>query len=358
MVMTNGPHSVAPSVTIVVVPWQHYSQTKPSLESIYAFTQPPFELIYVDGNAPPYVQRYLQEQARARGFTLIRRDRYLTTTEAQNLALPHIQTDYVAFVENWVLVTPGWLSSLMRCAEEEQAWVVEPLYCTGELRRPIVYSAAPELRIVEENGARHLHETAPLAGKLLADVRGGLKRTTCGYAKSHCMLVRKDVLDRLGAFDESFTSYQGHRDFSLDVHAAGGSLYAEPNAVVVLAGPPPFAWSDVPLFLLRWSDAWLQPSIRRFAQKWRIPEDDHMLQGGVRFRNSERRKMFQLVQRVAGRLLGWRGRRLVDACIDAFFERLLEPTIIARLERTRLRGRLVTAATSPLTMTSSVKADG
>jgi GT2 family glycosyltransferase len=348
----------APSITIVIVPWQHFSQTKPSLESVYAFTAPPFELIYIDGNSPPKIRRYLQEQARARQFTLIRSDHYLTTAEAHNLALPHIKTEYVAFIENWVLVTPGWLDALVRCARETQAWVVEPLYCTGELRRPIVYSSAPALQIVEENGERRLHETAPLAGKPLADVRSGLKRKVCGYAKSHCLLVRKEVLDRLHAFDESFTSFQGHRDFSLDVQAAGGSLYAEPEAVVVLAAVPPLAWSDLGLYLLRWSDAWLQPSVRRFAQKWRISENDHMLQGGVRFRNGERRRLFQFVQRVAGVVGGWRGRRVADACIDAFFERLIEPTVVARLERNRLQARRVrTMAPARLSTTTSANID-
>ncbi|HEV2037929.1 MAG TPA: glycosyltransferase, partial [Candidatus Eremiobacteraceae bacterium] len=132
-------------MTIVVTPWQHFSQTRPALESIYAYTQPPFELVYVDGNSPPNVQRYLQEQARRRHFTLVRRDYYLTTSEAQNLASPHIRTKYVVYIENWVLVSPGWLSSLVRCAEETHAWAVEPLYCTGDVRAPIVYSAAPEL---------------------------------------------------------------------------------------------------------------------------------------------------------------------------------------------------------------------
>jgi GT2 family glycosyltransferase len=349
----------APAVTIVVTPWQHFSQTKASLESIYAFTPPPFELVYVDGNAPPKIRRYLEEQARSRGFTLVRSDRYLTTSEAQNLALRHVRTEYVAFLENWVLVTPGWLEALMRCARETQAWVVEPLYCTGDLRKPIVYSAAPELDIKEENGKRWLHETAPLAGKPLADVRSGLRRSPCGYAKSHCMLVRREVLDRLKAFDESFTSYQGHRDFSLDVKAAGGTLFAEPDSVVVLAGPPPLARSDLGLYLLRWSDAWLQPSIRRFAQKWRIPEDDHMLQGGARFRDTEQRKPFQLAQRAAGRLFGWRGRRLVDATIDAFYRRLIEPTVVARLERERRRSSgAPTTTTAPFMTTSAVKADG
>jgi GT2 family glycosyltransferase len=339
MVETNALPISEPNVTIVVTPWQHFSQTEPALESIYAFTQPPFELVYIDGNSPPHIQRYLREQARTRHFTLVRADRYLTTTEAQNLASPHIGTKYVVYIENWVLVTQGWLSSLIRCAEETHAWVVEPLYCTGDVKAPVVYSAAPELAIIEEHGKRRLHETAPLAGKPLADVRSGLTRGPCGYAKSQCMLTRKEVVDRLGAFDEDYTSYQAHRDFSLDVHAAGGLVYFEPDAVVVLVGPPPLAWSDIPMFLLRWSDAWLQPSIRHFARKWRLDENDYMLQGGVRFRNIERRKLFQPAQRAAQRLLGWRGRRVADKCIDALFERVLEPTVIARLERTRLRAR-------------------
>ena len=336
MVTTNF-RSTQPDVTIVVTPWQHFSQTKASLESIYAFTPAPFALIYIDGNSPPHIQRYLQEEAHKRDFTLIRTDRYLTTSEAQNIALAHVRTRYVVCVENWVLVTPGWLGSLIRCAEETQAWVVEPLYCIGALASPTIYSAAPDLAIVEEHGVRRLHETAPLAGKPLVDMRQGLKRSRCGYAKSHCLLTRKDVLDRLGGFDEGFTSYQGHRDFSLDVVAAGGSMYFEPESVVVLRGPPPLAWSDLPLYLLRWSDAWLRPSIRHFADKWRISEDDYMLQGGVRFRNVERRKLLQPLQSVAQRMFGWRGRRIADRLIDAFFERVLEPTVIARLERTRMR---------------------
>ena len=335
--VTTNVRSYEPGVTIIVTPWQHFSQTKASLESIYAFTPSPFALIYIDGNSPPPVQRYLQEEARKRDFTLIRTDRYLTTSEAQNIALAYARTSYVVCVENWVLVTPGWLGSLIRCAEETQAWVVEPLYCTGPMASPIIYSAAPDLAIVEERGVRRLHETAPLAGKPLVDMRRSLKRSTCGYAKSHCLLTRKDVLDRLGGFDEGFTSYQGHRDFSLDVAAAGGSLYFEPESVVVLQGPPPLAWSDLPLYLLRWSDAWLQPSIRHFAKKWRLSEDDHMLQGGVRFRNAERRKFFRPLQSLAQRVLGWRGRSIADRLIDAFFEGILEPTIVAQLERARLR---------------------
>lgn len=334
-----NPHAAqAPeqSVTIIVSPWQHFSATKATLESIYAFTPPPFELVYVDGNSPPHVRRYLQEQARVRNFTLVRSDCYLTSSEAHNIGMSHARTKYVVFLDNCTLVTPGWLGALIQCAEEMQAWVVEPLYCTGDLRNPITYSAAPDLKIIEEKGERRLHETAPFAGKPLADVRGALKRSVCGYAKSYCMLTRKDVVERLGAFDQGFTSFQEHRDFCLDVAEAGGCLYFEPDAVVMIVSPPPFEWSDLPMFFLRWSDAWLRPSLRHFAKKWRLSENDHMLQGGARFRNIERRRLFHVLQGAAQHLFGGRGRRAADKLIDALFERVLEPTIIARLERKRL----------------------
>ncbi len=326
----------SPNVTLVVKPWQHFSHTRQSLESIYAFTPEPFVLVYVDGNSPPHVSRYLQAQSQKRGFTLIRTDRYLTSSEAHNIALPHILTKYVALLDNAMLVTPGWLSSLMRCAEETGAWVVGPVYCTGDLRRMITYSAAPDLRIIEEHGHRRLFETAPGVGKPLADIRGTLKRAPCGYVKSHCMFTRKEVLDHLGPFDESFTSFQDHRDFCLAVQEAGGSLLFEPEAVAVVTGPPPFDPSDLPMFLLRWSDAWLQPSIRHFAEKWRLDVDDHALQGGARFRNAERRKLFRRLEGIAARLFGSKGLAFADRCIDLLFERVLEPTVVARLERGRL----------------------
>jgi hypothetical protein len=58
-----------PAVTIVVVPRDHFSDARDSLESIYANAA--LELVYVDGESPPAVARYLREQSSARGFRRI-----------------------------------------------------------------------------------------------------------------------------------------------------------------------------------------------------------------------------------------------------------------------------------------------
>ncbi|MGH7829277.1 MAG: hypothetical protein ACREP8_03785, partial [Candidatus Binatia bacterium] len=51
---------------------------------------------------------------------------------------------------------------------------------------------------------------------------------------------------------------------------AGGSVYLEPRAAVTFVSPPPTEWSDLPYFMLRWSEAWSAASVRHFNEKWGI----------------------------------------------------------------------------------------
>jgi len=322
-------------VTIVVTQWQHFSETQSALEALYAFTPQPFRLVYVDGNSPPAVRRYLEEQAQERSFTLLRTERYLTSSEARNLALPYVQTKYAAFLDNSAFVTNGWLEAMVTCANETGAWVVEPLYCYGDAANPFIYSYAPGLHIEQSGAKRQLIETAPLYRTRLANVGGTLERAPAGYAKFHCALIRSDILARLRAFDEGYTSYQDHRDFGLAVQHAGGTIVCEPRAIVLLDDAPRLNRADMPLYLLGWSDAWLRPSIRHFSRVWNLDENDDCLQGGTRFRNVQRRKFFSGLRSVARGIGGWRAVAVADVCIDAFFDRVVEPLAVARLERQR-----------------------
>ena len=217
-------------VTIVVVPREQFSKTRASLESVFASTPLPFELIYVDGRSPPSVRRYLEEQAEVRGFRLVRTDRYLSANEARNLALWEVRTEYVVFLDNDVFVLPGWLHVLVRCADETGASVVGPLYCfgrDGSSGEPVlVHTAGATLRF-ERDGhhryrERHLHVNRPLA-----EVRAQLRRTPIGLVEFHCMLVRTSTFERTGPLDEELLSFLDHVDFCLAVHKAGGSVYLE-----------------------------------------------------------------------------------------------------------------------------------
>ena len=167
-----------PQVTIVVVPRERFSCTQQSLESIYEHTKIPFKLVYVDGNSPAKTQSYLQQQAKEKDFKIVRTECYLYPNQARNIGLKHVDTKYLVFFDNDVIVTPGWLTNLVDCAEKTNAAVVGPLMCQYEPLHEIVHFAGGEAHILEDKkGRRRLREKMYLQGKQVAAVKPKLERT-------------------------------------------------------------------------------------------------------------------------------------------------------------------------------------
>jgi GT2 family glycosyltransferase len=329
------------AATILVTPREQFSKAKVSLESILACTAPEVPLVYIDGNSPPRLARYLKDRAAKHRFTLIRTEHFLAANQARNLGLPHVHTKYVAFIDNDVSVTPGWLDKLVACAEETGASVVGPLYLIDDPTKQIIHTAGAELRIVEEEGRRRLHEHHRFSYLPVSQVRSQLVRQPIDLVEFHCMLVRTDVFQRVGPLDEGLISFLDHVDFCLDVADVGGSVYIEPAAVVTHLAPPPFAWSDLPCFLLRWSDAWMEPSIRRFAEKRRLSLGDEDFNAHRRFRDSHRMRLLGRARGALRRLGGSRGLAVADKFVTrVIFDRLIESAIVRPLERKRKRNHV------------------
>jgi len=268
-----------PQVTIVVSPRERFSETKKSLESIYEYTTTPFNLIYVDGNSPREIQEYLQHKSQEKGFKLIRTEYYLSPNQARNLAIPHVDTKYLLFVDNDVLVSQGWLKHLIECAEEETATVVCPLTCIGKNIGETIHLAGGEAHIVEqlkEDGTikRKVHEKHYFVNRKFVDVKSQLQRQKCEFAEFHCMLVRTDIFETIGLLDEKLLSTREHIDFCMTVNNAGGSFYCEPNSIVTYVTGLKWEIPELSYFLLRWSDAWEVTSLERFAEKWDLPTKD------------------------------------------------------------------------------------
>jgi GT2 family glycosyltransferase len=261
-------------VTVVVIPRERFSLTKRSLESLYANTHSEFTLLYVDGGSPSSIKRYLAEESRKRGFRLVRTNHYMSPNMARNLALRYVDSKYVVFIDNDVLVEPGWLDALVQCAEATGAWVVGPVYLQGDPKFQIIHMAGGIAHIEVEQGKRFLVEKHTFGGQRLADVSIHLQRAPIELIEFHCALVRRDVFDRLGPLDEKLLSVLEHDDLCLTVREAGGLVYYEPSAVVSYIPPPPFAWSDYLYYMLRWSDAWTESTTRHFLTKWNLDKDD------------------------------------------------------------------------------------
>ncbi len=266
----------APQVTLVVVPRERFSYTQQSLESIYEHTTLPFKLVYVDGNSPKVVQQYLVEQSQPRGFELIRTDYFLYPNEARNLGLAKVDTPYVVFVDNDVIVSPNWLEALINCAEETGATVVGPLMCQYLPVNEDIHCAGGETHIVVDvKGRRRLREKMYKQGKAVVNVRSQLQRSQTELCEFHCALVRTEIFQTIGTFDAAMLNSKEHLDFCMAVIEAGGTVYFEPSSLVTYVPAKVLKWSDLHFYMLRWSDAWEVTSLNRLRQKWDLAEDGY-----------------------------------------------------------------------------------
>ncbi|MGB3405721.1 MAG: glycosyltransferase [Microcoleaceae cyanobacterium] len=283
-------------VTLVVVPRERFSYTRECLESIYQNTRYPFDLVYIDGNSPGKTKQYLQEQAAAKEFKLVRTEYYLSPNQAINIGLQYVDTEYVVFVDNDIHVETGWLEKLVQCAEEESATIVCPLVCIGKNLHYKIHLAGGEARIILEikNGKqrRKVHEKHYFVNRSVADVKDQLQRRECEFAEFHCLLVRKNIFDTIGLLDEKLMSTREHIDFSLNVTDASGKIFCEPESITTYVPDSGFEWSDLTYFMLRWSDAWEIASLEHFMQKWDLTVKDKYFKKRYRRLGQRRHKAF------------------------------------------------------------------
>lgn len=280
-------------VDIIMVAREQFSCTQESLRSLYENTDTPFDLIVVDNNSPDDVAQFLRQQAEARNFRLVRVDRYVTPNQSRNIGLRYATKDYIAFVDNDVAYTPGWLTSLLETAEATGAALVGPLMCQFEPLHEVIHCAGGEImeaeelkRFLQEDRSNDTLEKSKTSlfridekifkqGLAVADENNKAPVET-GFIEFHCCLVRRDVFDRLGELDEQMMSTKEHIDFSLQLLRSGSTIYLDPRAVVTyfaFDANRPLRLNEVPFYMLRWSDTWHVSSLERLKNKWHLDND-------------------------------------------------------------------------------------
>ncbi len=267
--MEQQPTPASREVTIVVTPRERFGLAEESLDSIYRHTTPPFDLVYVNGGGPRSLRRRLVELAAERGFELVQRPEHLSPNQARNLGLELVDTPYVVFVDNDLIVTDGWLDRLIDCAEETGAAVVGPLYFEGEPADRTIHMAGGDYALEGEPGRRTFSTVHRFQGEPLGSVPA-LSREPVDFVEFHCLLARTEIVRELGGLDEAFLSSREHLDLCLAVAESGGTVYFEPSSQVTYRTPPPVDLVDIPFYVRRWSEAWNEASLAHFCDKYGI----------------------------------------------------------------------------------------
>jgi hypothetical protein len=264
------------AVSLIITPRERFSVAPRALESVIANTPNGCQGIYVAGGASREVQAYLERTCASAGYRLILRDEFLAPNVARNLGLAQAQSKYLVFLDNDVVVEPGWLDALVGCAEEENADIVTPLVLIGEPRERNLHSLGGAL-IVERVGAeikiQERHHVRPIK---LQEYAKPLIRQPSDYAEFHCALIPRSVFDRISPFDEQILGAAEHIDLALHLREIGGRGFAEPAAIVSYL-PTEYTLGDLANYSRRWSDEWFEQTMDHLVSKWNLSATSALL---------------------------------------------------------------------------------
>jgi len=321
---TPRPAGGETQVSIVVVAREGFSQAPLCLSRLIEVTDYPYRLIYVEDAAPKRIGAKLRAMVRNVGGTYISIRHVLKPHSARLLGLREVRTPWVVFMDNDVLVTPGWLTRLVACGERHQAAYVSPMIMLHGTPPTHVHVAGGVNRIVRDRGVARFIEEYHLMNCELPDrieLESGASETT--MAEFHTVMVRRAMLEQAGGLNEGCSTAFEHNDLCLSMAAAGGVGWIEKRAVVEFMEDCAATWDDHKRTMLRWNKRWIDESLDAFCTKWRLDPDDPGFAVSLRSLYQRRFKPLQGIFAMAGSLAGPSCSALAARLADSYIENIL-----------------------------------
>ena len=277
------PAPLEPRTTIVVSFRERWSWTLATVHALLRHTPAPFRLWVLDTGMPDAMRSELENLLVAPFMEIIPAPAPgMWPNQARGSVAARIDTPYAVFIDNDVLVAPGWLEPLLACADETGAGIVGPLYLWGEDENSdLIHMAGGELQISEDGGKTVMGERHRYINTRLGDVTPALRREACDFAEFHCMLMRREVLQAPGMFDANIVCVHEHIHASLLARQHGFATWMEPTSQVFYLARRTWLLAELPLLRERWSATAAEHSLHHFAQRWNVLDDARSF-GGVR----------------------------------------------------------------------------
>jgi len=171
---------------IVTAVWNNLELTKSCIDSIIKNTDVDYRLIIIDNASNDKTKKYLEElkDKEGRRVLLIRNESNLGFIKAVNQGMRLSESPYICLINNDTIVTKEWLGEMIRVAESSpRVGLINPSSNT--------LGQKPENKESMEAYAERLKKEAASS-------------TEIGSAIGFCMLIKKEIIERIGVFDEIY----------------------------------------------------------------------------------------------------------------------------------------------------------
>jgi len=259
---------------------ERYGLTLASIQNVIANTAIPHRFIFAHGDLPAWLDQGVAKMERAGHIERRRFPGEPWPHHLRKALVGEVDTEYVAFIDNDITVSPGWMERLLECAEQTGAGAVGPVYLWGDgVNPPKVHMAGGYFRETKVEGGTVLEEEHR---HLDQDPRGlQLTRGPCDTIEFHCIVMPTALAKDPEMFDDRIVCVHEHIDMALTLRKRGKPIYLEPAAQVTYLAYVAAHLEDINLLRHRWDFGAMESSIAAFGPKWNVVTDDRSF-GGIR----------------------------------------------------------------------------
>lgn len=243
-----APGRRAGLVSIVMLSWNAPQFTKMALESIRVHTREPYEIIIVDNGSGPETVEWLRTLTDVR---VIYNNTNRGYAGGNNQAIAAAHGEYIVLLNNDVIVTDGWLESMLAAFDR-----IPGLGVSAPRSNRV---AGDQITTDAQYGS--MDQMHAYAAKRRERFRGE------GYLTDRaiglCLCIDRTVIEEIGGIDERFGAGNFEDDdFCMRVRAAGYRIFVCDDSFIHHFGSQTFAANKID-----WA-ATMRENWKKFAMKW------------------------------------------------------------------------------------------
>jgi GT2 family glycosyltransferase len=239
-------------ISIIIPIYNKKEYTQKCLESIFRHgSKYEFEIIVVDNGSTDGSGEYLSELEKEKGdkVTVVKNEKNLGFAKACNQGAKKTLGEYLLFLNNDTVVTDKWLDILAgELDANDNIGIVGPklLYPDSTVQQAgIVFD--------DEKWPHHIYK------KERGDALYVNKKREFQCLTGACFLIRRDIFEKVGGFDEVYINGLEDLDLCLKVRGLGSGILYCPESVVyhhesVTPGRSNYDERNVKIFYSRWRE--------------------------------------------------------------------------------------------------------
>ncbi len=236
-----------------------------ALHRLFEYTPIDFKLLIVDCDIPPRFRREIEAAITGRdNVEFIEGGGPIHSNACKVLVAEASTSEYTCMLENDLLVSEGWLESLIAAMEDCNADVAVPRILEGWDAHYHDDSNIGQLDFRQGESGMELHIASLGESRELDAIREPQPIT---MSEAHCFLFRTSVLKRVQPFDPALTARE-EVDICLALHKAGVPMVLQPSSRLVFIPPPPVHPDEQPYFLHKWDYQGVIGSHQYIHDKW------------------------------------------------------------------------------------------